>query len=86
MKDGSRIGRGVNLLLLAAAFVLSTYAVSNLMPLLAHVSRSGLSISNAVSAATDLVAAITSIAFLTRAIYTLDKRAGRIRNKVGWFE
>jgi hypothetical protein len=45
-----------------------------------------LNFSNAASLAANLVAAIASVAFLARAIYRVDKRAGRIRNKVGWFE
>jgi hypothetical protein len=76
----------VYLLLLATAFAVSTSAVSNLMPLLPQIARSGLSISNAASLAANLVAAIASVGFLARAIYRVDKRAGRIRNKVGWFE
>jgi hypothetical protein len=74
------------MLLPAAAFVVSTYAVSSLMPLTLHILRNGLSLSNAALMAVDLGAAFISIWFLARVIYRIDKRAGRIRNRVGWFE
>ena len=86
MRVDSRSRGAVYLLLLGAAFLVSTYAVSNLMPLLLGIFGGGLSLSTAALVVGDLVAAIGSITFLARAIYRLDKRAGRIRNRVGWFE
>jgi hypothetical protein len=86
MRADSRIRRIVYFLLLSAAFVVSTYAVSNLMPLLIHAARSGLSVLDAVWITGDLFLVAISVAFLARAIYRLDKKAGRIRNRVGWFE
>jgi hypothetical protein len=82
----SRFRQGVYLLLLAAAFVISTYAVSNLMPLLLKAAEIGFNASDAASIIVDSVAGIASVAFLAREVYRLDKRAGRIRNRVGWFE
>lgn len=86
MRVTSRLGRGVHLLLLAAAFVVSTYAVSNLMPLLLHAAGDGFNASDVALIAGDLAAGIASVTFLAREVYRLDKRAGRIRNRVGWFE
>lgn len=86
MKNRSRARRGVHLLFLAVAFIVSTYAVSNLMPLLLHVASAGLNAWDTILIGGDLIASIVSIAFLARAIYKIDKRAGRIRNRVGWFE
>ena len=72
--------------MLAIAFVISTYAVSNLMPLLLQIARTGFNISNVVTIVVDLFAATVSVAFMARAIYRLDNEAGRIRNRVGWFD
>jgi hypothetical protein len=86
MKAGSRVGHGFSLLLLGAAFIVSTYAVSDLMPLVLQIARGGWTVLNTSSLTLDLVALIGSVAFLAREIYRVDRRAGRIRNKVGWFE
>lgn len=86
MKVVSRLRHGVHLLLLAAAFIVSTYAVSNLMPLLLHATRNGFNASDAASIVGELVAGIASVTFLAREVYRLDNRAGRIRNRIGWFE
>lgn len=82
----SRAKNGAHLVLLATAFVVSTYAVSNLMPLLLQIARTGFNISNVVTIVADFSATTISVAFMARAIYRLDKEAGRIRNKVGWLE
>jgi uncharacterized membrane protein len=86
MKPSSRKTRAAHLLLLGTAFVVSTYAVSNLMPLLLQTLSTGFSLTNTVSIAGYFVATIVSVVFLARAIYRLDQRAGRIRNRVKWFE
>jgi NADH dehydrogenase FAD-containing subunit len=86
MKVVSRLRRSVHLLLHTAAFVVSTYAVSNLMPLLLHAAEKGFNASDAALIVGDLVAGIASVTFLAREVYRVDKRAGRIRNRVGWFE
>ena len=72
--------------MLAIAFVISTYAVSNLMPLLLQIARTGFNISNVITVVADLSAATISVTFMARTIYCLDKDAGRIRNRVGWFD
>jgi len=72
--------------LLSTAFAVSIYAVSNLMPLLLHTAAKGLTPANGLLIMWYFVAGTVSIMILARSIYRLDKRAGRIRNRVGWFE
>ena len=81
-----RIGRLPHFLLWIAAFVVSIYAVSNLMPLLLHVATRGLSFADGLSIIGYLLTIAASMLILARGIYRLDRRGGRIRNKVGWFE
>jgi hypothetical protein len=72
--------------MLAVAFIVSIIAVSNLMPLLLHAVTRGLSLADGFLIAGYLLAGSIAIATLARAVYRLDRRAGRIRNKVRWFE
>lgn len=81
-----RTGRILQMFLWITAFVVSVYAVSNLMPLLLHVARRGLSFADGLWISGYLLAIGTSMLILARGIYRLDRRAGRVRNKVGWFE
>ena len=81
-----RIGRLPHFLLWIAAFVVSIYAVSNLMPLLLHVATRGLSFADGLSIIGYLLTIAASMLILARGIYRLDRRGGRIRNKVGRFE
>ncbi len=69
-----------------AAFVASVYAMSNLMPLFLRVATRGASFGDGFAIIANLVVVVVSLLVLSRGIYQLDKRAGRIRNKVGWFE
>lgn len=73
-------------LLLVVAFIVSVIAVSNLMPLLLLAATKRLGIIGDLLIVVNLFAGIMSFAFLARAMYRLDKRAGRIRNRVDWFE
>ena len=68
------------------AFIVSIYAVSNLMPLLLHAATRGLGSTDGVWIVGYSIALTVAILILARGIYRLDKRAGRIQNKVGWFE
>ena len=86
MKATSRVRDAVHFLSVGAAFVVSIYAVSNLMPLLLQIAKTGLSLMSAVSAVGYFGATIGSVTLLARAIYRLDQRAGRIRNRVRWLE
>jgi hypothetical protein len=72
--------------LLSTAFVVSICAVSNLMPLLLYTAAKGLTPANGMLVMGYFVAGTISIMILARAIYRVDKRAGRIHNRVGWFE
>lgn len=82
----SCIDRATRFLSLGIAFVVSIYAVSNLMPLLLHVAIKGISITDGLLICANLTAGTIAVAILARAIYRVDRRAGRIRNRVGWFE
>lgn len=85
MKGKGRVKFG-QAVLLSTAFAVSIYAVSNLMPLLLHTAAKGLTPANGLLIMWYFVAETVSIMILARSIYRLDKRAGRIRNRVGWFE
>lgn len=78
--------RLAHLLILAAAFIVSVLSVSNLMPLLLEVITEGLNFTDGSLIVGYLVAGTVAVATLARDMYRLDKKAGRIRNKVGWFE
>ncbi len=86
MKGINRMEKTIRFVVLVAAFVLSIYAVSNLMPLLLHVVTNGLTLVDAVFIAVYLTVGAIAVGILARAIYRLDRRAGRIRNRVRWFE
>jgi hypothetical protein len=75
-----------HVLLLAAAFIVSVLALSNLMPLLFQIAIEGFTIWDGFLVAGYLLAGTLAVAILARAMYRLDKRAGRIRNRVKWFE
>ncbi len=86
MKDSSRSKRSAQFLLMVTAFMVSIYAVSNLMPLLLRAATHPLSVLEGTSITAYFLAVTTAVGILARAIYRLDKRAGRIRNRVAWFE
>jgi len=81
-----RTNRAINLVLLIAALVVSVYSISNLMPLLLKALIKGLNLSEAFWTLLNLLAVVSTILVLARGIYKLDKGAGRIRNRIGWFE
>ena len=68
------------------AFIISVYSVSSLMPLLLQTALRGLSLAGGISIIAYLLVASLSIGTLARMIYTLDRKAGRVRNRIGWFE
>jgi hypothetical protein len=80
------LNRAGRLILLATAFVLSILSVSNLMPLFLQVVTNGFTVMDGLLIAGNLIVGVIAIVILARAMYRLDKKAGRIRNKVGWFE
>jgi len=80
------IGRLPFFLLWIIAFVVSVFAVSNLMPLLLQLALGRFTIATGLSVIGYLIITVMSLLVLAWGIYRLDRRAGRIRNKVGWFE
>jgi len=75
-----------NVLLLTSAFVVSVLSISNLLPLLLYVTIKGMTLWDGLLLAGDLWAGILAVAVLARAMYRLDEKAGRIRNRIRWFE
>jgi hypothetical protein len=73
-------------MLLAIAFVLSVLSVSNLIPLFLQVVTKGFTFTDGLLIAGNLIVGALAVTVLARAMYRLDKKAGRIRNKIGWFE
>ena len=86
MENVSKLMRVGHVLLLAGAFIVSMLCVSNLMPLLFLTLTSGVTIARGLLIGGYLIAGIVAIAILARAMYRLDKRAGRIKNRIQWFE
>jgi hypothetical protein len=86
MKPDSRLKRWSQPVFLAFALVVSIYCVSNLMPLLLHVAMKGFSAADGPLIISYLFIDILTVGILARAIYRLDRQAGRIRNKVDLFE
>jgi len=68
------------------AFVVSVYAVSNLLPLVLHTVESELSVADGFLIIEYLLTTSFAILILAREIYRLDWKAGRIRNRVRCFE
>ena len=82
-QHGNRVLHGI---LLVSTLCLSIVAVSNLMSILLSAALGKVSLVNELLAVGYLLTAVGTIFVLARAIYKVDKRAGRIRNTVGWFE
>ena len=76
----------VHFILLSVTFILSIVSVSNLMPLLLTAATGGITFTSKLLAVAYSLTALVTILILARAIYRVDKEAGRIRNRVGWFE
>lgn len=86
MIEKTRPARVVHLMLLAIAFIASTVSVSNLMSLLLQATTIGLTILDGFLMIGYLSVTALCLIVLARAMYRADKRAGRIRNRVRWFE
>ena len=76
----------LHFLLLPLTLGLSILAVSNLMSIILNAAIERITLENELLGVAYLLIAIGTLVVLARAIYRVDKRAGRIRNKVGWFE
>jgi pilus assembly protein TadC len=66
--------------------MISIYTVSNFMPLLLLTVGSGFNLQHGISLTAYAAAMTLGILILTWEIYRLDKRAGRIQNRVRLFE
>ncbi|HUK27951.1 MAG TPA: hypothetical protein VLV31_05970 [Candidatus Acidoferrales bacterium] len=86
MRNAKHGNRALHGILLATTLGLSIIAVSNLMSIILSAALGQVSLLNEVFAVVYLLVAFGSIIVLARAIYQVDKRAGRIQNRVGWFE
>jgi hypothetical protein len=86
MNHSNRLKAFGHFVLVGAAFIVSVLSVSNLMPLLFDVVTKGISLTEGLLIAGYLIASTVAIAILARDMYRLDKKAGRIRNRVRWFE
>jgi hypothetical protein len=86
MRDIRHIRQVGDVLLLASAFVVSVLSVSNLLPLLLDITIRSMTMWDATLLAGDLFAVTLALAVLARAMYRLDRKAGRIRNRIRWFE
>jgi len=82
----SRIIGLANFALWIAAFAVSIYAVSGLLPLLLQSTVNGFTYAAALSTVGHLITISLCVLLLARGIYRVDRRAGRVRNKVKWFE
>jgi hypothetical protein len=68
------------------AFVVSVYAFSNLMSLVLEAVGSGLNLVDGALITGYLVITSLAILVLAKEVYRMDQRAGRIRNRIRWFE
>ncbi len=75
-----------NVVILVAAFVGSLLSVSNLLPLALNAITRGFDIWDGLLIAGYSAVATLGVAVMARAIYRVDRKAGRIRNRVRWFE
>jgi hypothetical protein len=73
-------------ILWAVAFLVCVYALSNLLPLLLRAATKGLTLVDDIWVMGFSLAISLSMVILANGVYRLDRRAGRIRNKVKWFE
>jgi hypothetical protein len=67
-------------------FIVSVFCVSNMMALLLQAATEGITITDGLLTAGYALVSAATIVVLARAIYQLDRKAGRIRNRVGLFE
>jgi len=86
MSSRDKFMRVMRLPLLAVAFAVSVISVSNLMPLLVQTATNGLNLLSDLLIALNMLVGVVAVTVLARAMYRLDKKAGRIRNKVRWLE
>jgi len=86
MTETKRMMEATRALRFVIAFAVSVYSVSNLMPLFVHIAIKGSNAADSISVIAYLLVGFLSICIVARTIYRLDRKAGRVRNKIGWFE
>jgi hypothetical protein len=86
MTEAKRFQEATRALRFVIAFAMSVYSVSNLMPLLVHIAIKGGNTAESLSVIAYLLVGFISICIVARTIYRLDRKAGRVQNKIGWFE
>jgi hypothetical protein len=86
MKQSENAPPFMRFLFHAAVFIVSLLSVSNLMGLLLQASTEGITTTERLLLVGYAFVSVVTVAVLARAIYQLDKRAGRIRNRVELFE
>ena len=86
MKETKKVTAASHLLGFAVTFAISVYSVSNLMSLILEAATRRLTVADNTSIVVYMLVGFASICVLARTIYRLDKKAGRIRNRIGWFE
>jgi hypothetical protein len=75
-----------HVLLLGSVFGLSVFSVSSIFSLLFQVMQEGFTLSSATLLTAYFGAGGLAIVLLARELYLLDRKAGRVRNRVSWFE
>jgi hypothetical protein len=75
-----------NMLIPVAGFVGSLISVSNLLPLALNAIARGLGIWEGLLIAGYSSVCLLGLAVMARAIYRVDRKAGRVRNRIRWFE
>ena len=79
MTDRTNRMSACSFILFALMLIIATFSVSNTMPLTLH------AVMNGLNAMGYLLVMLISISALARMIYAMDKKTGRIRNKIRWF-
>jgi hypothetical protein len=86
MKQSENAPPFMRFLFNAAVFIVSLLSVSNLMSLLFQASTEDVTTTESLLLVGYAFVSVVTVAVLARAIYQLDKRAGRIRKRVELFE
>jgi len=86
MSEAKRGMGALRVLQFVVALVFSIYSVSSLMPLFMRAILRRVNVVEGISIVGYVLVAFLSICTIARMIYALDRRAGRVRNRIGWFE
>jgi len=86
MKRWRNIPRPARFLIHVLAFIVSVVSLSNMMALLLQAATEGFTLTDGLLVSGYALVSLVAIVVLARTIYQLDKKAGRIRNRIGLFE